>query len=94
MADHRADLTVGHQHYSRRNFSFKPAAMFPRLLELLHLSSWILRLTQTPLRQSAVDDVQRAFLDVERGFPDSFGQGGVGMTSAADVFGAAAEFNY
>ena len=41
----------------------------------------------------AVDDVQRAFFDVERGFSHGFAQRWVRMAGAADVFGAPAEFN-
>src|SRR5207249_4844745 len=43
---------------------------------------------------SAIHDVQRAFFDIERGFPDSFAQGRMRMSGASDVFGAAGEFNY
>ena len=44
--------------------------------------------------KSAVNDVQRPFFDIERGFSDGFAQGGVRMSRAADVFGAAAEFDH
>jgi hypothetical protein len=43
---------------------------------------------------SPIDDVQRALLDIERGFSDGFAQGGVRMSGAADIFGAAAEFDH
>ena len=42
----------------------------------------------------AVNDVQRPLFDIERGFSDSFAQGGMRMSGAANVFGAAAEFNH
>jgi hypothetical protein len=44
--------------------------------------------------RSAVNDVQSALLDVERGFSDGFAQGGVRMSGAANIFGAAAEFDH
>src|SRR5262245_56574615 len=43
---------------------------------------------------SAIHDVQSALLDIERGFSDCFAQGRVRMSGAADVFGAAAEFDH
>jgi hypothetical protein len=43
---------------------------------------------------SPIDDMQRTFFDIERGFSDCFAQGGMRVRGAADVFGAAAEFNY
>ena len=43
---------------------------------------------------SPIDDVQRALLHIERGFPHGFAQSGVRMSGAADVFGAAAEFDH
>ena len=43
--------------------------------------------------KSPIDDMQRAFLHIERGFSDGFAQGGMRMSSATDVFGTAAEFN-
>ena len=46
------------------------------------------------LQFSPIDDVQSAFFDIERGLPDGFAQGRVRMTCTADVFRAAAEFNY
>src|SRR3989442_883475 len=52
------------------------------------------RLTQTPLQQSTIHDVQRAFLDVERGLPDCFAQRWVGMAGASDIFRAAAKLNH
>jgi hypothetical protein len=46
------------------------------------------------VQRSTIDDVHGALLHVERGFANCFAQGRVRMTRAADVFGAAAEFNY
>ena len=42
----------------------------------------------------AIDDVQRPLFDIERGLSDSFAQGGVRMSGAADIFGASAEFDH
>src|SRR6516165_1035429 len=42
----------------------------------------------------AVNDVQCPLVDIERCFFDGFAQGGVSMSGAPDVFGAAAEFDY
>ena len=44
--------------------------------------------------KSAVDDVQRPFLDIKCGFSDGFAQSGVRMSGAADIFGASAEFDH
>jgi hypothetical protein len=38
--------------------------------------------------------MERAFLDIQCGFSDCFAQGGMGMSSASDVFGGAAKFDY
>jgi hypothetical protein len=43
---------------------------------------------------SAVHDVQRPFIDVERGFSHSLTQGRVRMGGTPDIFGAAAEFDH
>src|SRR4029077_7644659 len=42
----------------------------------------------------AVHDVQRAFFDIERGFFDGFAQGGMRMSSPAEIFRAATKFNH
>ena len=42
---------------------------------------------------SAIDDVQSALLNIERGLPDGFAQGGMRMGGAADIFGAATKLN-
>jgi hypothetical protein len=43
---------------------------------------------------TAIHDFERALLDVERCFPDCFAQSRVRVTGAAEIFGAAAEFDY
>ena len=52
------------------------------------------RADQTRQRDLPVNDVQCPLVDIERGFFDGFAQGGVGMSGAPDVFGAAAEFDH
>jgi hypothetical protein len=42
----------------------------------------------------AVQDVDCPFLDIKCRFSDRFAQSGMGMSGAAKVFGASAEFNY
>ena len=59
-------------------------------LEIAAPSGWAGRLAHAA---SAINDVQRPFLDIERGLFHGFAQSRVRMTGAPDIFGAASGFS-